>query len=348
MSETTIELPVDGRMEDAPPAKERTLSTREQMMATIVERAEERRALDMAYGAKVIEESDAEQDQARADREQAEALKALEAGQEPVAPEPAPKTPTPVQAAPKAPEPAMPQTIVIDGIHYTPEQAAQLARDGITARRAVNEFQQRQRQAPPPVQQPAPTPAPILTEDEAKAFARGLVYGDEAENAKAMLKFGETIASRVPRAPQVDPNAIVHAAIQQTRQQLTLERNLEIIGSEYPEIFGDETLAQLAALKLTQVRQKEATLGLQRPDLESFREACDMVRTATGRVAPQPQPAPAEQPAAQAARLERKRAAPSIPQAADRRVTAPSGYQPQTYASVVEQMRKSRGQMPMM
>jgi len=357
MSDTVLELPPDTTLPPAPPAEtteapaERQLSAREQAMMSIVENRERARALELAYGQEATT-PDPEEAAAAEERATEEARRALETAAPADAPKPA--------VEPPKPTPAAPQTIVIDGIHFTPEQAAQLARDGLVARKAVQEFQRQQtqpRQTPPPVPQPPPR-GPILAEDEAKALARDLVYGDETTNAKAIQRIVETAVSRVAPTPQVDPNAIIRAAVQQTRQAIDLQNNLATVGAEFPEIFGspdDFTPAhnrrsQLAALALGDLRKRDAAMGVFRSDLDLYREAARTVRDELGLVPPQSQPAPDGTPAPQAAqpsRLERKRAAPSLPQAADRRaVSAPTRQYP-TSSEIVEQMRKARGLAPM-
>src|SRR5579859_2551929 len=275
MSDTVLELPPDTTLPPAPPAEtteapaERQLSAREQAMMSIVENRERARALELAYGQEATT-PDPEEAAAAEERATEEARRALETAAPADAPKPA--------VEPPKPTPAAPQTIVIDGIHFTPEQAAQLARDGLVARKAVQEFQRQQtqpRQTPPPVPQPPPR-GPILAEDEAKALARDLVYGDETTNAKAIQRIVETAVSRVAPTPQVDPNAIIRAAVQQTRQAIDLQNNLATVGAEFPEIFGspdDFTPAhnrrsQLAALALGDLRKRDAAMGVFRSDLD--------------------------------------------------------------------------------
>lgn len=159
--------------------------------------------------------------------------------------------------------------------------------------------------------------------------------------------------------PQLDPRAVVQyatqQAVQQIRQENELQGNLYAIGQEYPEIFNDQSLAQLAALKLHGIRQRDRVSGVQKHDLVAYREACDEVRAmfGTSPAAAQPsaqpgQPDGSTQPvqAAQApTRFEAKRAAPSSPRPAQR--VAPGGDQAQrfpTASEIVAKMKLSRGQ----
>lgn len=362
MSDTTIELPPDTTLpqgtpqEDAP--QERPLSAREQTMLDIVAGRERARALELAYGRDAQVDpppEDPEAAQAREDAETEAARKALETAQSSEPATPAPRPGAALQAPPTAP-----QTVIIGGIHFTPEQAAQLAQDGLVARRAVQEFQ-RQQQARPAVQ-PVPEPVhrgPIITDAEAESFAQKLVYGDKAENTNAIKSLADIIASRVPAPMLPDPRAIIEQAKRETRAEQDLRDNLRTVGEEFPEIFGTPSeftpahnrRSQLAALTLGDLRQRYNALGIQKPDLELYREAAKTVRDELGLATPQPQPAPggstASQAAPMASRLERKRAAPSLPQSADRRaVASPSRAYPSN-SEYIEQMRKQRGLPPM-
>jgi hypothetical protein len=121
---------------------------------------------------------------------------------------------------------------------------------------------------------------------------------------------------------------------------MRLEQNLNIIGQEYPEIFQDPVLTQVAALQLDQLRRNPQWQAY-RSDLDQYREACNQVRQ---RFRP-PTSAPV---APRQAVLERKRSAPAMSTSVGgMRMAdddAPS-VRPQTASETIAWMRKTRGQM---
>lgn len=361
MSGTEIEVPTGMHIEqtgpEAAPAAAETepkRSPREEMMLRIAENAEKQRHQELAYA-----ETQAREARSRAaevDETTAAELAAEEEERATEAARQALEQQQPIQEAPQVSPaaPAQPKLRTIDWqgqqFQVTDAQYEQLARDGILARQVVARApQQQQIQPPAPASEP-PKPQPLLTEEEARQFAKKMQYGDEAETAQTIRELAETIAQRQPRAPQIDPQQVISAAVQQAEQQRVLNRNLEIIGTEYPDIFSNNTLTQLAVLKLGEVRARNQALNVAQPDLDAYREACSMVRTALGGQ-PQPQPGAqvptAPQAASQPSRLDRKRAAPSVPQAADRRPGAAVTQRYPSYSEVVDSYRKARGQSPM-
>ncbi|HET8635335.1 MAG TPA: hypothetical protein VFL96_00635 [Acidobacteriaceae bacterium] len=363
MSETTeLHVPEQMKLEDAAPASEaqisedgekRQLSPRELAMERILARRQEAIAKEVAHGVELEQE--------------ARAIAGVEedAPDDPVEAEPAPveaKVEEPV--APAAPAaPAAPSLVDVDVPGYgrmqvTQEQLVRLAQMGAVANAAMH-----QAPAQVPVAPSAPvTSAPIIDDETAKAFARRLAYGDEAEGGKALQELITSVVQRAA-APQLDQTAIVQAAVQQSMQAQQFLHNMQTIGAEYPDIFGkpDETdpaalakhhrLSRLAALELTDLRKHYAALGHARSDLDLYREAANNVRATLG--APQSQPAveQATQSAIQAAsspsRLERKRAAPQNPTPVSR--VASLGEQPRapSGSQIVAAMRKARGQVPL-
>jgi hypothetical protein len=160
----------------------------------------------------------------------------------------------------------------------------------------------------------------------------------------------------VQQMPQIDPAQIRAEATREALHTIQLNSNLEKIGSEFPEIFNNEDLSYLAAIKLTRLRQQDAVMRRQRPDLDLYREACNSVR---GAITPAPQPqsvvedprtAPQAAPIVQVnpGRLAGKRAAPRNPAAVSRAAgLGPEAPRPPSNAQIVDQMRRSRGQLPL-
>ncbi len=359
MSETTdIEIPATGSIDAAPVAEtpaegEHQPSPREQMMARIVERAAEQRSKELAYGEELSADA---RDNAAADESVAD---------------PASTDPDPAVAAvadavqtaitpPVAPEPQR-HLIEVGGQQFqvTDEEYRQLATMGAVANIAIRQ-QQNAPQPTQPLQAPQQAAQPpmqrgALDEATAREFQRKFAYGSEQEGIQAVQELAAHIAAQ--SQPQVDPNRIVHVATQQALQQIQLQDNLNKIGAEFPEIFANNSTSQLAALKLHEIRRRDEMLGVQKPDLELYREACQMVVDDARRLTGQPRPgASAASTASQAApggqpmadRLERKRAAPRQP-AAISRTAATAGEQRRapSGSEIVEAMRKARYQPPM-
>ncbi len=64
--------------------------------------------------------------------------------------------------------------------------------------------------------------------------------------------------------------------------QASVQNNLTAIEREFPDIFADRDRSQLAAIQLVHLREQDAALGLQRPDLEAMREASMRTRALLG------------------------------------------------------------------
>lgn len=253
----------------------------------------------------------------------------------------------PVVAAPVAPpQPQLfPLQLPNGQITYvTPEQMAYLAQRGAMA--------DMQPPAAPVAPEPPPKPAThaaVFDGEKARDVVRRIAYGGEDDGALALQEF---IQSAIP---QYDVDAIRQQTKDELRAEQQLERNLNALGQEFPDIFGDQIRTFAAVAELDRIRRDP--LAQQFPDIELQREACARVRRSLGSAAPQPQPMePVSTPvlqaapavAASAARLERKRGAPSMPTAADRRMgmtdDAPRAPTPR---EVINQMRVKRGQPPL-
>ena len=253
---------------------------------------------------------------------------------------------------------------------FTDDEWDQLAQTGaIAVARAQQQAQQlppqpqQQQAAPTPAPQPSPPPPPRQAFDDATAqeMVRRLSYGTQEEAAGVLRNIYERARDDAVAAhqPQYQPEYVAAYATQQAIAQMRLEQNLLTIGNEYPDIFTNTRLSQLAALTLHDIRARDGLLNRQRSDLELYREACNEVRTAIGYQPPQqptqqpqsaPQPAPqAASPAATSAtRVTRKREAPQQPRSVNQ--SAPIDSTEKRYptpSEVVAGYRKSRGQVSM-
>jgi hypothetical protein len=214
--------------------------------------------------------------------------------------------------------------------HVTPEQAAYLAQLGM----ATLSQPQRPPQAPQQAYQPQPVyQQPRLDSERAKAIAQRISFGTTDEQAEALVEYAQLV--------QPDKEGLKR----ELRAEQMLEQNLQIIGQEYPEIFNDPVLTQVAALQLHNLRGHPA--ATQMSELDQYRAACSHVRS---RFNPAPQqstatPARGESRGLAGDRLERKRSAPSLPRGTDSRMVM-QDREPSvpTASEVIAQIRRSRGQ----
>lgn len=265
--------------QDAPPAvPERT--QREIAMEAIALARRKAIEKELRQGEDMADQARAEAGLQPMSRAARAAPAVVDEGVDPAAPAPVVEA-QPAPAAPAAPAaqqqlPVADQIVQIGNQQYkvTPYQLQQLASVGMVALNAMQRQQQQpqqpQQQAPAqPQQQAQPPAAPksILTPEESRQFAQRIQYGNEAEGGAALQDMTMAIANRLAAAnPQVDPRAVVQyatqQAVQQIRQEQQLNYNLNVIGSEYPDIFNNEGRAQLAALKLHSVRQRDQLYGI--------------------------------------------------------------------------------------
>lgn len=329
---------------------------RERMLAEIAARREEQRQAELDHAETLAREAagvepDAPVEPAPAEEPAAPSEEVSASSEPAVAPPAAVSAPQPV-AAPQV------LTVTLPGGHQfqvTPEQYQHLAAQGALANLAI----QQHRQAPPaPLAAPAPPAGPLIEPEKLSAIAQRISYGTPEEQTAALAEYGEQIANRVRQQP-VDANQISQQAAQQawayTQAQLQLQNDLNAIGQEFPVIFNGRALSAGAAAELNEIRQRDALLGVNRPAIEQYREACNRVMSQLPATMTQPQSAggqgenpPALQAANQSQRLERKRAAPRNPVPVSRVASlgeassqGPSGSQ------IVAAMRQQRHQVPM-
>jgi hypothetical protein len=245
--------------------------------------------------------------------------------------QPDPRYP-PVPATPPAAPQLLPMPLP-DGrtAWVTPEQAAYLAQVGAAALS--------QPQAPRPPQQPVYTASPhqqhqpSLDTERAKLIAQRMSYGTIDEQAQAIQELAAVTQ------PRFDKEALKR----ELRAEQTLETNLAIIGREYPEVFNDPVLTQVAALQLHNLRGHPA--AGQMSELDQYRHACAQVRSRFNPASQQSTPQTQPDRGLSAGRLERKRNAPSVPSGADHRLTMQEAAPREpTTSEVINQIRKARGQ----
>lgn len=221
----------------------------------------------------------------------------------------------------------------------------------------------------PNAAQPAAAPVnagDVIDAETAKNFATKLNYGNEAEQAQAVRDLVSTVVSRVqaqPAQPGMDPRQMINIATQNAIATISYQNTLQEIGAEFQDVFADNLLSIAAGNLTGQLRQKYTLLNQPKSEKELMREALTEVRARYLRPNPTPaqetgntpaNPAPANPPVQAASpaaatqvvgdRIERKRAAPQPPAAANKIASEAAPAQQQTASDVVNWMRKSRHQ----
>lgn len=231
------------------------------------------------------------------------------------------------------------------------EEAARMKNEAIQIANAVKQNLQPQQvaqnNAPAAPQQQNPTEA-------VKDIAKRINYGSEDEQAKALLDLGAIFKSEVGRSQGLPQEQIVQIATHNAIAAIKSEQEQAILKSEFADILADYPLSVATDMIANQLAVKYQNEGVQKSRLELFREAGNAARDRYIKPSQvsQPQNVPAQnQPPVQAAtvnvsndKIERKRAAPKSLEAANKVATeAPPSYGVGV-SSVVNQMRKSRGQ----
>lgn len=355
---TELEVPTTMHIETPPAepieaAEERPVNPRDAIMKRIAENYEgktRKHELEVAEGYA----SDA---RAAAGVEEPEAIV-----EPPVEVAPAPEV---LVVAPPVETPSGPyRTLKVDGREVPvqdEEQLLSLARQGLSsnaryqvAAEMLNRAQSLAQQVAPqnPGQQPVQSvtpPAPPFEENKAREIARRLSYGSEDEQIAALRDLGQIVGQ--PSAPQVAPEQIAHYAKETAKAELRFESNIETIGKEFPSVFNDRGLTLLAADTLGHIRNRNVQMGLARPDIEDWREACQTIQQRYLRPAEaQPEPVSVAKPSAPVMpddKLARKRAAPKLPSAVSATANLGTEKQPPTGSQIVAAIRAQRGQMAM-
>lgn len=187
-----------------------------------------------------------------------------------------------------------------------------------------------------------------LDDNLMRDVAKRINYGSEDEQAAALRDYGAIIADQIRGQTQVlPPDQLVDIATKNAVAVLDARAEQEILKKEFVDILSDKPLAHATDIILNDLYQNYQQQGVQKSRLELFREAGNIAREKYLR--PSIQEIPAQQPiTVQAAtsldKLERKRAAPKSPVAANKISSEPPPAYGVGVGSIVNQMRKARGQ----
>lgn len=206
--------------------------------------------------------------------------------------------------------------------------------------------QQAAKENPPQLAQP------ILDKERAREIAKRINYGSEEDQVNAIVDLGASIESRVrgQASSALPPEQIAQFATQQAITYMKAEQEQETLKSEFADILADKALAAAADVLASERRDYYQQQGVTKSRLELFREAGTLAREKYLR--PKVEESPVQPNATAQAptvaigndKLERKRAAPKPPAAANKVAVEPPPQYGVGVSSIVNQMRKARGQ----
>lgn len=188
-----------------------------------------------------------------------------------------------------------------------------------------------------------------LDKEKVKEIAKRMNYGSEEDQAAALLDLvAISKADTKGQAQALPPEQLVNVATQNAIAYIDARTEQEILKKEFSDILADYPLSMATDVIANQLAQKYQQEGKQQTRLELFREAGNIARDKYLK----PVQAPAQTaPTVQAAkveisndRIERKRAAPKPPAAANKIAVEPPPAYGVDVSSVVNKMRKARGQ----
>lgn len=249
-----------------------------------------------------------------------------------VEPEPAPAEPPKAEDPPPAPQPAEEEfvTVKVDGQERQVSKAM-ILEAGIktvqkesAADRRLEEATRLLREAQE-ASKPKTQPLPDMDEVE---LAQRIRMGNDQEAAEAM---------RVLKGRSQDaatPEQIAAAVESRVMDQMTARAALQKVQSDYPEIFSNPTLTQVASMYDAQM----LNAGDSRSYSERFTEIGERIRK-DFQIAKGGKPEVATMPNKQ----ERKATITNLPSASVRQA-APEQPKPRTTAQIIDDMRKARGQ----
>lgn len=195
--------------------------------------------------------------------------------------------------------------------------------------------QARQQQDPP---NNADTP-PIA--ESGKEFLKALFEGDEENALLALQKVMEGRQGQQAPAPTLDINQLTQAVTQQVQHRVVIDSVLEANKRDYPELYADSDIEELAAQKIARLRDEQgmdfvsALTTVSADFAKKF--GWEAARTEPGRTAPVATPTAN----ARSAKLDQKRQIDNVASISTKTLTPDT--QPEDPSSVIAQMRAARG-----
>lgn len=178
-----------------------------------------------------------------------------------------------------------------------------------------------------------------------KEFLKALFEGDE-ENALAALEKviagRQAVAPTAPQQPTLDLNQITNAVTQQVQARVAITSVLEANRRDYPEMYADPDIEELAAQKIARLRNEQgvdfatALNTVSQDFAQKF--GWDAARTSQGR----PEPAAPPTVSTRTAKIaQQKQGIDNVTSITTKTLTPDT--QPEDASSIIAQMRAQRG-----
>jgi hypothetical protein len=204
-------------------------------------------------------------------------------------------------------------------------------------------------QPAPAAKENPPQPQSIIDDSKALGIAKRINYGSEEDQINAIKDLGASIEAKVrgqvPAA--LPPEQLIDYATRQAIAAIDLRTEQDTLKTEFKDILEDRYIAAAADAIANDLAVKYRQEGTPKSRIDLFREAGTIARDKYLKAAPA---APVENSAPPVMvvnntdKLERKRAAPKPPVAANKVAVEPPPAYGVGVSSIVNQMRKARGQ----
>lgn len=188
------------------------------------------------------------------------------------------------------------------------------------------------------------TQSPI-DNDVLRGIAKRMNYGTEEDQVNALREAGELFSKSAGRAEGPTPQDLVNIATQNALAILDARSEQDVLKHEFPDILADVPIAYATDLIAQQLAYKYQSLGVAKPRVELLREAGRQARDKyLQRSTPSEQPNSSAQSAVVNVsndKIERKRAAPQPPNAANKIASDPNASNAVPSIQALEQMRRN-------
>ncbi len=230
-----------------------------------------------------------------------------------------------------------------------------LAQKGLSSTKAWEEAAQMKREAQElmfsmkqnmqPQAAPENTPQKTSLSDIVEDVAERINYGSKDDQKKALLDYGAAIKADLEgRSQGLPPEQLVQVATQNAISAIKFEQDQATIAKEFPEVFRDKHLSQLAGNIAGEKVQQAKETGAYKPLVDIWRDALTEVKSKYIPVQSAPSVQAASKVVDMTDKVERKRAAPQPPAAVNRIATEKPPQYGVDPSSIIAKMRKARGQ----
>src|SRR6185503_153539 len=128
-----------------------------------------------------------------------------------------------------------------------------------------------------PPQPPPPLPSVAVDEARVREAVQRIQFGSPDEGTQALAGLIQDVVRQVPQAPHIDQQRLIAEAEQRAVQRIAAEQTHLIVRQEFPEIFKDEGLMELAQQRVRKLSQNALATGRRVNDLDIYREAGNQV-----------------------------------------------------------------------